>query len=162
MSGSGLIKTFADGSTIEFDQGNFDGWCVYLNKPDGSRYAPTDKYYFYIIRKLAERHGSGLLWDLFYRMYRKTTKEIDPVILDGITTFADKVAPHSIQCDIAFTCVYLGMIAENNKERTKLGSDIKFIAMYQLLIKNMPVDEVVNWSRGKGWHELRTYFEKIF
>ena len=30
-----IIKRFSDGSFLEFAQGSFDGWCVYVTTPKG-------------------------------------------------------------------------------------------------------------------------------
>jgi hypothetical protein len=37
-----LIQTFSDGSILTFDTGAFDNWCVYLQPPNQTKYAPTD------------------------------------------------------------------------------------------------------------------------
>ena len=29
------IRKFSDGSSLEYDNGSFDCWCVYIIKPDG-------------------------------------------------------------------------------------------------------------------------------
>ena len=31
-----LIKSFVDGSYLEYDRGSFDDWCVYLTKSSGA------------------------------------------------------------------------------------------------------------------------------
>lgn len=41
-----VIKSFADGSFLEYDKGSFDEWCVYLTKPYRERRAPRDVEYF--------------------------------------------------------------------------------------------------------------------
>ncbi len=41
-----FIKSFSDGSFLEYDRGSFDEWCVYLTKSDGSRRPPRDVDYF--------------------------------------------------------------------------------------------------------------------
>ena len=47
------IKTFSDGSFLEYDRGSFDDWCVYLTKPDGNRKPPRDMDYFKQLQNLA-------------------------------------------------------------------------------------------------------------
>ena len=36
------ITKFADGSYLEYAQGKFDQWCVYLTRPNQPKYAPQD------------------------------------------------------------------------------------------------------------------------
>jgi len=40
-----LIKSFADGSQLEFDRGRFDDWCLYLRSPQ-HRYQRRGKKFF--------------------------------------------------------------------------------------------------------------------
>lgn len=40
------IKDFPDGAFLEYDNGQFDEWCVYMNQPNGTRRPPLDRDYF--------------------------------------------------------------------------------------------------------------------
>ena len=52
-----LIKNVRNRNVIEFDQGSFDSWCVYLTRPGQPRYAPRDTEYFANLKQLGNIHG---------------------------------------------------------------------------------------------------------
>ena len=56
--------------------------------------------------------------------------------------------------ELIYSILYMGMIAEENKENTILGKRIKRLGMYQTLIENVPAEISANYSRGMKWHEL--------
>ena len=47
----GIIKRFSDDTSLEYGQGSFDGWCVYIKSTDGKRKAPRDIEYFNIMKR---------------------------------------------------------------------------------------------------------------
>ncbi len=82
------INSFTNGGFIEFDTGNFDDWCVFVTKPNGERFAPTDVHYFSRIKKLAEKYGCQKIYDDFVVIFNRTTKTIDPVIFSLILSLS--------------------------------------------------------------------------
>lgn len=62
------IKDFADGSYLEYDQGQIDEWCVYLSKVDGARRAPKDIEYFGQLKNLAGKYGIDRIYSDFVRV----------------------------------------------------------------------------------------------
>jgi hypothetical protein len=46
------------------------------------------------------------------------------------------------------------MIAEENKENTKLGKRIKRLGMYQTLVEKLDPFLAANFSRGMKWQEI--------
>ena len=71
------IKTFSDGSFLEYDSGNFDGWCVYLNRPGRERIAPTDKDCFRALVDFSELYGADRLYADYVKVYEQTGAEVD-------------------------------------------------------------------------------------
>lgn len=65
-----------------------------------------------------------------------------------------KYGEDSLNIAIDFTIIYMGMIAEENKEFTKLGKRIKRLGVHQVLKERMHYNEAANFSRGKKWKEL--------
>ena len=50
-----IIKTFADGTYLEYDRGSFDDWCVYMVEANGYRKPPLDRDYFADIKELSQK-----------------------------------------------------------------------------------------------------------
>jgi len=149
-----LIKKISDGSTVEFDSGKFDDWCVYLQRPNEVRYAPTDIQYFTRLYELGNTYGHKKIYDDFVQYYRNTTRNIDSQVLSQITQLSLSYNAHSVEMDIWFTVIYAGMVAEENKVNAILKKRIKRLGIHQVLIDNESANFAANFSRGKKWREL--------
>lgn len=148
------VTTFSDGSRLEYDKGAFDDWCVYLTRPDGLKYAPRDSQYFQRLVDYGAKYGFDNLYEDYVEIYNRTTKNIDEAVLKRIKEIADKYGEDALNIAIDFTIIYMGMIAEENKEFTKLGKRVKRLGVCQVLKERMHYDEAANFSRGKKWKEL--------
>ena len=150
-----LIKTFVDGSTLEYDKGKFDNWCVYLTRPGTERYAPRDFQYFDRIQQLSAIYGANTIYNDFVKVYDETTKVISQKtldLIDSITSYYDE--DDGLELAIDLTIMYMGMIAEENKAFTKLGKRVKRLGVYQVLMEGMSYKEAADYSRGMGWREI--------
>jgi len=148
---SSLIKQFADGSILEFDQGKFDGWCVYLIRPNQPRYAPKDIQYFQQLLDFAKKYSNSTIYSDFVSIFNRTNKKFSDLVLDHISELSKKYLEDSLEIEIVFSIIYAGMIAEENKAFSKLGKRIKRLGIHQLLIEEHQPGEAVNFSRGKHW-----------
>ncbi|MDU4749750.1 MAG: hypothetical protein E6X86_01805 [Clostridium butyricum] len=54
--------------------------------------------------------------------------------------------------DKILSIIYMGMIAEERKQYTKLGKRIKRLGVYKLLVED--VDEAANCMRGMKWQDI--------
>jgi DNA adenine methylase len=117
-----LIRRFPDGSRLEYDQGAFDEWCVYLTRPHVPRHAPRDLDYFARLQKLAARHTAAKIYGDFIAIYEQTGKEIEPRTLQLIAQTAQTYGADRPEMEILFAIVYAGMVAEENKAHAPLGS----------------------------------------
>jgi hypothetical protein len=149
-----IINNFSNGGLLEFDTGNFDNWCVFVIKPTGERFAPTDIHYFSRIIKLAEKYGHQKIYDDFVVIFNRTTKKIDPVIFKLILALSKYYNEDSVEIEIWFNVLYAGMIAEENKQHAILKKRIKRLGMHQILIDNLEPEYAANFSKGKKWREL--------
>lgn len=149
-----LIKTFSDGSKLEYDKGSFDDWCVYLTRPNVARYAPRDFQYFERLSKYALIYGKDKVYNDFVSIYDVTTKTLESSILNKIEQIASSYGDISVDVAIDFTIIYMGMIAEENKKYTKLGKRVKRLGVYQVLKEGMPSLQSANFSRGMKWQEI--------
>ncbi|MDU4749749.1 MAG: hypothetical protein E6X86_01800 [Clostridium butyricum] len=69
----GIIKRFSDDTSLEYGQGSFDGWCVYIKSTDGKRKAPRDIEYFNIMKRLSVKYGPKRMYSDFLLVYNKTS-----------------------------------------------------------------------------------------
>lgn len=149
-----IVTTFSDGSKLEYDKGAFDDWCVYLTRPNVLKYAPKDFQYFQRLVDYGTKYGFDNLYEDYVEIYNLTTKNIEETVLRRIKEITSKYGEDSLNIAIDFTIIYMGMIAEENKEFTKLGKRIKRLGVHQVLKEKMHYDKAANFSRGKKWKEL--------
>lgn len=148
------INTFSNLGFIEFDSGCFDRWCVFVTKPGGERFAPTDAQYFSRLAKLAEKHGPQKIYDDFVVVFNRTGKSTDPKVLDLILCISKFYAPDELEMEIWLNVLYAGMIAEENKAHAILKKRIKRLGMHQVLLDGFSPNEAAVFSKGKKWQEL--------
>lgn len=148
------IKSFADGSLLEFDRGNFDDWCIFLTRPTHPRFAPKDWQYFTRLQELAAVYGKERVYGDFVLVFDSTNKTLDAELLTRITLFSDDYAQDSLRADIVFTLLYAGMLAEENKAYAPLGKRIKHLGVYQVVMEGMRPREAATFSVGRPWQEL--------
>lgn len=149
-----IIKSFADGSSLEYDSGNFDNWCVYLTRPNAQRRAPRDVDYFTEIKRYAEKYGAHRIYSDYVRVYDFTGKAIEPAKLADISRITAAYGEDAVEMDIIFTTLYMGMIAEEQKQHTRLGKRIKRLGVHMLLMENCGPAYSANSTRGMKWTEI--------
>lgn len=152
-----VVKNFEDGSYLEYDRGGFDDWCVYLVKSDGSRNAPTDTGYFNQLKQFAAQYSADKVYKDFVSVYSLTGKKVEQAALDQITKIAssyNKKTGDALEMDIVFTILNMAMIAEENKQYTKLGKRIKRLGVHMVLVENVDVAKAATCMNGKKWKEI--------
>jgi hypothetical protein len=149
-----ILKQVNSKYRVEFDDGKFDKWCIYLTRHNHPRYAPFDVEYFTILQQLGDRHGRKKIYDDFVKIYTATTKQVDESTLQLIVKLASTYAEDSAEIEIWFTILYAGMLAEENKDKAVLGKRIKRLGMHQLLMDGMEPLEAANFSKEKKYPEL--------
>lgn len=149
-----IIKTFSDGSYLEYDRGSFDDWCVYMVEIDGNRKPPRDKDYFSEIKELPQKYGIDNLYQAYVLVYDATKKVVSESGLKIAETASLYFGEDQLRIQKIFTILYMAMIAEENKQFTKLGKRIKRLGIYKLLYENASVDEAANFMRGMNWREI--------
>lgn len=139
---------------IEFDNGSFDAWCIFLTRPGTPRYAPKDSEYFTFFRQMGELMGSQKVYDDFLIIYNLTRKEIDAEVVKLIGYLSNFYGIYAEEAEIWLTVIYAGMVAEENKENVRLGKRLKRLGMHQVLIEGLAPQLAADYSRGKKWREL--------
>ena len=148
------VINFINGVSLEFDQGAFDKWCVYLTDAEGKRSAPKDIDYFSALKKLSQKYGAEKIYKDFISFYEKTGKELDTEVFEMISNLASYYGDDSIDIEILFSILYMGMLAEENKKYTRLGKRIKRLGLYTLLVEDETVYKSANFMRGMKCGEL--------
>ena len=148
------IKRFQDRSYLEYDRGKFDEWCVYLTHPDGSRRPPRDVDYFADLKALSEKYGTNRVYQDYVRVYEMTNKQVSEQVLKFISQLAERYGIDALEVDIIFSVLYLAMIAEEQKQYTRLGKRIKRLGIHVLLIEKRSVQDSANFMRGMGWRDI--------
>jgi hypothetical protein len=149
-----IIKNVQARNLIEFDNGHFDEWCVFLTRLGKPRYAPKDTEYFMALKNMGKQFGPAKIYNDFIQYYNLTTNEIDTTVLDLITTLSQEYEAYAEEMDIWFTVIYAGMIAEENKANAILKKRIKRLGMHQVLLENFDPEMAANFSKGKKWEDL--------
>ncbi len=150
----GVVKRFSDGSFLEYAKGNFDGWCVYVNTPNGLRRPPLDRNYFSFLQRLGAAFGFQRVYDDFVRVYDRTGNAVDQDVFSLIASIASGYPGCSLPVEQVFSILYLTMIAEENKAYTRLGKRIKRLGVHCLLLEGMPVNEASDFTRGMPWQSI--------
>ena len=150
-----IVKTFSDGSYVEYAAGSFDKWCVYAVNPNkGTREPPRDVHYFDFLKKMSERFGTQKIISDFLSVYGMTGKEIDANVLSQIDQIASTYGDAALAFSKVYTIMYMGMIAEEQKAGTRLGKRIKRLGVHKLLVENNSVHDAANFMRGMRWREI--------
>ena len=148
------IKDFPDGDFLEYDKGQFDEWCVYMNRTDGTRRPPLDRDYFAQLQAFAGKYSVDRIYQDYVRVYNLVEKAVDNADLVEITNIASAYGKDSLELDKIFSILYMAMIAEERKAYTKLGKRIKRLGIHKLLIEGETVQQAANFMRGMGWRDI--------
>jgi hypothetical protein len=149
-----IVAKLNNGSLIEFDQGKFDKWCVYLTREGCLKYAPKDGEYFNALQKMGSVFGNIQLYNDFVCIYNLTNSKIEQTVINLIVRISNKYDNHKDEICTWLIVIYAGMVAEENKEKAVLKKRIKHLGIYQLLVENASPEYAANFSRGKKWIEL--------
>jgi len=147
------ITTFSDGTSIEFDRGRFDTWCVYHRIPGKGRRPPLDLEYFGELECLARDHGPDQVYGHFVEIYEATGKDVADEILEAIENASTQYESDAHRFHVTMATIYAAMVAEERRG-LPLGKKIKRLGIHQVLLEAMPAKEAANYSRGKRARDL--------
>lgn len=151
----------SNGTEVYFDRGSFDNWCVYVQSSDKKKYAPKDTEYFHFLKEYATESGEPkFVYDSFCKVYELAAKQISPVAGEVLRQIAAGFGAKAAEAELYLSVMYAAMVAEENKEFTKLGKRIKRLGVYQLLNEGLSPEEAANWSRKKPWRFLAAECQK--
>lgn len=149
------VKEYEDGSFLEYGEGRFDNWCVYYTDDKGKKTAPKDKDYFKDLYDFSRKYGNKKMYLDYVKIYNETNSYIEEKTISHIELISRGYETMDItKIDKIFTILYMGMIAEENKENTILGKRIKRLGIHALLVENKSIEESATFMTGKKWQEL--------
>lgn len=155
------VKTFKDGSFVYYDRGNFDDYCVNLKRNNQSVFAPRDYVYFQFFIDKAKVYGADKIYNDFCLIYNLTSDSVSNTILEKITTLSQSYnTEDQLDFDIWFTVIYMGMVAEEKKERAILKKKIKRLGFHQIMFDGFTANQAANFSRGKNFRDLLAECQK--
>jgi hypothetical protein len=149
-----VVRVMLDGTTIEFDRGNFDSFCVYVRDPSGVRRAPTDGEYFAELHSLGLVYRPDKIYGEFVSLYDLTTEDLDVQVLRHIDRAAAQYQNDSQRVVKLLTILYMAMIAEEKRANTRLGKRIKRLGVHELLVGGRSIDDAANFMRGMSWRAI--------
>lgn len=157
----GFVGLRYGGQVIFFGSGDFDVWCAYTGMYDEygiMRCAmPSDKYYFKIIRDVADARNCHVsMYADFVDIFRRTGKVLNDAVVVHIGELADRYDKDSDIMYNMFMHVYYGMLAEENKQGAVLGKSIKLLGLYDLLIDRKSVKDAADCNRDRNWSGIYT------
>ena len=146
-----IIKEYEDGSSLGYDTGKFDKWCVYYINNKGFRTAPRDRDYFKDLYGFSKKYGKDRIYSDFVKIYDKTNYDVEQETLTYIEEIAkDYEQQDVLMVDKMYTTLYLAMISEERKANAVLGKRIKRLGIYTLLIENKSIEESTTFMTGKN------------
>jgi hypothetical protein len=148
--------TFDNGYRVFFSRGNFDGWCVYEQPKGKPRKAPTDVSYFTTMQEFAEKYGADNIYKKFVEIYDITTSQVEEVVLSQIAEVSSDLDGEHDQFVFAKTMciIYFAMVAEENKQFSKLHRRIKRLGIHQVLVDEYSPELAAEYSRGLKWRQI--------
>jgi hypothetical protein len=150
------IRRYSDGTSVEFDKGKFDNFCVFIRSEDGSRKAPLDVEYFDTLLQFSSKHGVEKVYADFILIYEITQARVTSESLSLIESIANSYESERISFARTLTVIHMGMVAEINKANTKLGKRIKRLGVHRLLNEGLTSAQAANFMRGLSWRDIDT------
>ena len=137
-----IVKTFSDGTSLGWDRGKLDSWCVYYNDIDGSSSPPLDTDYFTDLLNLADKYGHDKVYKDFVSMYDViNSPNPDECCIEIIDSLVSSYHPEDqLNVDKLFTILWMAMVSEwnyrfPNGRPSVLKHRIKRLGVYTMLVK---------------------------
>jgi len=148
------IWTFQNGSSLEFDRGQFDEWCVYEVSPNGQRVAPRDVDYFRELLAISAVHGRQRVYDDFVVVFDASGPKVTDESVGIVVEVGRRYGDDEELMKRLLLILHMGMVAENVKKNTRLGKRIKRLGVHDLLLESGDVARAAHFMRGMGWREI--------
>lgn len=156
-----LLKEFSDGTQLTQDTGFIDNWRINI----GGK-APYDVDYFQELVVLSNQYTSKKVYNDFVSIFNNTDSSIDQNLLNNIIpNIAGTYTNDTLSAEKLFSVLHAVMVAEENRmigtTPTKLGKQIKGLAVAQIFKENMQINNASNFSRKKNWKFLNEEAQRL-
>lgn len=155
------FRPLMDKRFIMFGTGKFDDFCAWFGRFDASLGdqtimcgKPLDVHYFDVVRFLGEQYGIWKVYQDILHFYEHTGKIVDDRVINEILNISLSYGNNVDFAYNAFMQIYYGMIAEENKENTRLGKLIKMNGLYRVLMERVPVDIAATECCGQSYVDI--------
>ena len=143
---------------IFFGKGRIDDWGAWMAVPTQEGYycaLPSDKYYFGIVDSMVKIYGQYPVFLDFVRIFVLAGKTIDPKVVNEIRQMATRYSDNENWALNMMLHVYYGMVAEENKENTKIGKQIKMLGLYDIIFNGKSVEDAACCNIGRDWGSIK-------
>lgn len=122
-----------------------------LQSTSQKRYAPRDAVYFAQLLQYGNKHGARRIYDDFISIYDLSDQVLKDDVFKHIHDISQKFGEDSLEIEILYSILYMGMVAENNKKNTVIKKRVKRLGVHQVLVDGMPPQEAANFSKKYLW-----------
>ena len=144
-----LKVEFSNKQRIEFRQGKFDSWCVFIVDKNGSEKIPLDKELFEELKKFSSICGNLRIYSEILQVFTISGKDIEREVIKKIVEISNRHDAKNVESiKILYTKYYYAFVAEENRARTVLGKRVKMLGIYQVLLENFSPEDAANFSKG--------------
>ena len=144
--------TTSDGWTFFYAYGEFDPWCVYV------QHIPLDKEYFKQLKILSDKYGRDKVYNDFLKVYNIVDENFDNKL--GLSIAQEIDSTYEENTIPLWIILYMTMIAEERKENAILKKRIKHLGVYNVLIDECDIDDVVTYMKNVDWKILDKYMKE--
>lgn len=107
-----------------------------------------------MLKKISKIYTGHKIYSDFCEIYDRTGSDVDKEVLEYITQLSKYYDEFATMMDILFSIIYLGMIAEENKENSILGKKIKRLGMHKILIEDMSAIYASEFMKNMNWKDI--------
>lgn len=158
-----MVKTFSDGTSLGWDKGKIDDWCVYSIENDQVS-PPKDVDYFYDLLNIADKYGHERVYKDFVTIYDGiNSPDPEQCHYENVTLVASTYPEEDrLFVEKVFTIFWMAMVSEwnyeirtrNGKIPSKLKHRIKRLGVYTMLIKGESPEYSSTFMVKMGWKEI--------
>jgi hypothetical protein len=116
-------------------------------------------YFTLLKNQIDNPYDKDRLYKDFMEIYDITGESVDDTTLIMIDQLA-KEYPNKELMQFIFTILYTTMIAEENRQGTRLGKRIKRLGVTQVLLENTSPCDAACYSRGMRWYDIAAQCRK--
>jgi hypothetical protein len=148
---------FSDNSSYEFTFGNFDPWCVEYYKGGKAQKRITDTTSFKALLRYGKHVGYENVYKDFVEVYDMVYVGTDlNEVTRRIELISEKYGVYQLKMNKLLHFLFMCIVAEEMKEKTKLGKRIKRLGVHRVLIEGID-PEIAAKETNRVWPKKISY-----